>query len=167
MERIRELLAPQYRAGIGERTLDDLRIMKQECADYEHAVSYARRLAQARIEILEAEQGRRARGESVESLVAALPDILGAEPGRSSATSARLAAPETPAVELRWPDGREELIGDMTLANLPALDDAALAASVDRLREFERELSDVRRDLHEVLDVIEREIATRQVAGAG
>ncbi len=154
MERIRELLDPQYRAGIGERTLDDLRIMKQECADYEHAVSYARRLAQARIEILEAEQGRRARGESVESLVAALPDILGAEPGRSSATSARLAAPETPAVELRWPDGREELIGDMTLANLPALDDAALAASVDRLREFERELSDVRRDLHEVLDVI-------------
>ncbi|GIU90869.1 MAG: hypothetical protein KatS3mg010_1968 [Acidimicrobiia bacterium] len=167
MERIRDLLDPQYVASLDRRTLDELRIMKQECADYEHAVSYSRRLAQARIEILEAEQRRRASGGSLEELVAALPEILGAEPGRATATSARLATPEKPAIELRWPDGREELVGDTTLANLPSLDDASLGSSVERLRDFERELSDLRRDLHAVLDAIEREIATRQVAGAG
>jgi len=34
-----------------------------------------------------------------------------------------------------------------------------------RLRAFERELSDLRATMHEVIDTVEREIAGRQVAG--
>ena len=40
--------------------------MHAECAEAELALSYFRRLAQARIEILEAERARRERGGSVE-----------------------------------------------------------------------------------------------------
>ena len=36
------------------------------------------------------------------------------------------SASRPPSIELHWPDGREELIADSTLANLPTLDDAEL-----------------------------------------
>jgi len=66
---------------------------------------------------------------------------------------------------LRWSDGREALVADLTLANLPDLSGADLDATTERLRGFERDLSEVRRALHGVIDVLEREIAARQVAG--
>ena len=50
--------------------------MHEECAEAELALSYFRRLAQARMEILEAERARRERGGSVGDLVADLPRIL-------------------------------------------------------------------------------------------
>jgi hypothetical protein len=164
-ERIRQLLDPSFVAGLDGRPLDELRAMKAECTAVEHAVSYYRRLAQARVEILDAERSRRARGGELSELVADLPRILGAEPGRSSVADARVADPDTPGIELHWDDAREELVGDSTLVNLPALGDAALDDATARLGDFERELSDVRHALHGVIDVIEREIATRQVAG--
>jgi hypothetical protein len=139
--------------------------MKTECAAVETSVSYYRRLAQGRIEILDAEVERRARGGSVEELIAQLPEILGGAGGRSSNTQARIAEPDAPVLELEWRGGREHLVSDTTLANLPALDDAGVAAIRAELVEFERELSDVRKQLHGVLDGIEHEIATRQAAG--
>ncbi|MGQ0826213.1 MAG: RsiG family protein [Actinomycetota bacterium] len=165
MERIKKLLDPSYIASLDTRDIEALRAMKAQCTDIELAVSYNRRLAQARIEILEAEHARRDGGGSLEDLVADLPRILGAEPGRSAAGSARVADADSPSIELRWPDGREDLITNTTLANLPGLDDTDLDGTTERLREFERELSSLRHDLHEVIDVIEREIAARQVAG--
>ncbi|HEV7523898.1 MAG TPA: hypothetical protein VGP92_02975 [Acidimicrobiia bacterium] len=164
-ERIQRLIDPAFVASLDGRPLDDLRAMKAECNDVENALSYRRRLAQARIEILEADHERRARGGTVEDLVRDLPRILSAESGRSSITDTRVPPPDAPALDLRWPDGREELIADTTLANLPLLPDAELDATLARLRDFERELSDLRRSIHDVIDSIEREIAARQVAG--
>jgi hypothetical protein len=57
------------------------------------------------------------------------------------------------------------LIADTTLANLPVLSADELAATLDRLRDFERELSELRHSIHGVIDTVEREIAARQVAG--
>lgn len=164
-ERIQRLIDPAFVAAIDGRTLDDLRSMKAACNDVENALSYLRRLAQARIEILEAEHDRRARGGTVEDLVKDLPRILSAESGRSSITDTRIAPPDSPALELHWPDGREQLIADTTLANLPVLPDDELASTLQRLRAFERELSDYRHAMHQVIDTVEREIAARQVAG--
>ena len=73
--------------------------------------------------------------------------------------------PDAPGLELHWPDGREQLIADTTLAHLPVLPAAELESTLERLRAFERELSDLRHSMHEVIDVVEREIAARQVAG--
>lgn len=166
-ETLERLLAPAYTADLEARDLDALHEMKAECAEVETAVSYYRRLAQARLEILEAERERRAAGGSVEDLIADLPRILAAGGPRPAAANTRLAEPDTPIAELSWPDGRERLVGDETLANLPVLDDAALAASHDAIAAFERELSEWRRGLHRVLDGIEREIAVRRAAGRG
>ena len=56
--------------------------MRSRCSEYELTVSYDRRMVQARMEILAAERDRRARGGSLDELVADLPRILGAETGR-------------------------------------------------------------------------------------
>lgn len=165
MERIQRLIDPAFVAALDGRSLDDLRSMKAECNDVENALSYSRRLAQARIEILEAEHERRATGGTVEDLVKNLPKILSGESGRSSITDTRLAPPDAPALELHWPDGREQLVADTTLANLPVIPQPELDSTLERLRAFERELSDLRREIHEVIDTVEREIAQRQIAG--
>lgn len=139
--------------------------LKSQCHEVETSVSYLRRLAQARMEILEAEEARRATGGSVEDLIADLPRILTDSGTRSSAANARLAQPDVDIVDLHWPDGRERLVVDDTLANLPMLDEADLSEILVKLREFERELSGLRRRLHVAIGGLEREIATR-AAGA-
>src|SRR6266699_2292816 len=78
-QRIQQLLAPAFSAGLGDRDLAALREMRTECGAVENAVSYTRRLAQGRFEILSAEQARREQGGSVRELVADLPRILGDE----------------------------------------------------------------------------------------
>jgi hypothetical protein len=164
-ERIQQLLDPSFVAALDGKSIDDLHVMTTECNAVENALSYRRRLAQARIEILEAEHERRASGGTVEDLVKNLPKILSAESGRSSITDTRVPPPDSPGLELHWPDGREQLIADTTLANLPVISEEELATTLDRLRAFERELSELRHSMHGVIDTIEREIAARQVAG--
>jgi hypothetical protein len=165
MDRVQRLLDANFVSALDKRALDDLRAMKAECNDVENALSFLRRLAQARMEILEAERSRRERGGTVGDLVADLPRILSAESGRSTVGTTRISPADSPGVELHWPDGREHLVADTTLANLPVIPAEELTSTLQQLRDFENELSALRRDMHAVIDVIEREIAARQVAG--
>jgi hypothetical protein len=164
-ERIQRLTDPAYVNALDARSIDELRDMKAECNDIENALSYLRRLAQARIEILSAESERRERGGSVEDLVKDLPRILSAESGRSTFTDTRVPPPDAAGIELHWPDSRETLVQDTTLANLPVLPAEELKSTIASLRDFENELSGLRRAMHGVIDAVERELAARQVAG--
>jgi hypothetical protein len=165
-QRIQRLVAPEFSSGLGDRDLDSLRAMRDECSAIEHAVSYTRRLAQGRFEILSAEQTRRREGGTVRDLVADLPRILGEERGRSSASHSRVSTTEEPLIEIDWGE-RGHLIDDDSLANIDSLGDDDLAAAVAALGDFERDLSEYRRELHRVLDAIEHEIATRAAADVG
>jgi hypothetical protein len=139
--------------------------MRAEVSVMENSVSYYRRLAQGRIEILRAEQDRRASGGSVSDLVARLPEILGGDQPRSGTAHTRVIEPDVAEEIVPWRDGRERLVtDDASLASLPVLSDEALVATIGDLDEFERELSDYRQRLHPVLDEIERELARRTVA---
>jgi hypothetical protein len=163
-ELIEQLLDPAYTADLSQRDDDELREIKTQCTGVETALSYYRRLAQGRIEILEAWQERRRTGGSLESLVADLPRILAPPASRPGTAQVRLAEP-APDVEPLDLGGREHVVVDDTLADLPSLDDATLALRLEELRTFERDVSELRARLHAVLDGIEREIATRQAAG--
>jgi hypothetical protein len=161
--RIDIVLASDYLDGLDERSDDDLQGMHDECQELETEVSYVRRLAQARIEILNAERDRRATGGSLADLIAALPKIL-ADPGpRPDPASSRLSRHLAPAPAIQWTRGREPLIVDDTLANLPTLSDETLESTLSELGELERDVSERRRDLHGVIDVIETELARRRV----
>ena len=165
-ERVLRLLEPGYATDLTPRTLEELREMHDECSQAELALSYYRRLAQARIEILEAEVARRERGGSVEDLIADLPNILGAESRSTIATTRGAPAADAPTLELHWPDGREQLVVDTTLANMPAISDDEMTETLSALRTFEGELSDLRGQLHLVLDAIDRVLADRRVSGS-
>jgi hypothetical protein len=165
-QRILLLVDPAYSSGLDDRDLDALREMRAECSAVENAVSYTRRLAQGRFEILSAEQTRRSQGRSVHDLVADLPRILGDEMGRSSAPNVRMASADEPLIEIDW-GPRGPLVSDDSLANLTGLSDDELAETVTALADFERELSEYRQALHRVLDSIEHTIATRAAADVG
>jgi hypothetical protein len=161
--RIDIVLDPEYVDGLADLSDDDLQAMHEECMELETEVSYVRRLAQARIEILIAEQERRATGGSVADLIAALPKIL-ADPGpRPDPASSRLSRHLAPAPAIQWTRGREPLIVDDTLANLPTLSDETLERTLGELGELEREVSERRRALHGVIDGLESELARRRV----
>jgi hypothetical protein len=160
VRRIDRILAPEYVQDLNARPLDELRAMERETLEVETEISYVRRLAQGRIDILTAERDRRAAGGPLGDLIAALPTIL-ADEGRSGAATTRAQPLLAPAGTIEWNRGLERLVSDGTLANLPNLSDAELQATVAQLRELEHDVSDRRRAVHGVLDAITHAVASR------
>lgn len=159
--RIDRILSPEYVEDLDRRNLDDLRERRRECTDLETEISYLRRLAQGRIDILSAELERRAAGGSLGDLIAALPQIL-ADDQRPAPAASHLPTQLAPRGDIEFNRGLERLVTDATLANLPSIPDDELRHTLEMLREFEGEVSSARRSLHTVLDSIDREVATRQ-----
>lgn len=164
--RIDRILAPGYLADLSSRSDDELRAMREECAEVETEYSYLRRLAQARIAILEAERERRASGAPLADLVAQLPHILADAPPRPDQARGRLPMLLAPKKLDGYSRGLERLVEDDTLAKLPQLGDDDLAESLEQLQALEREVSDVRRTLHRAIDAIGAEIGARAASGA-
>ncbi|MBV8951724.1 MAG: aerial mycelium formation protein [Actinobacteria bacterium] len=164
--RIDRILDPSYLGDVKSRSTDELQGMHDECAEVETEVSYVRRLAQARIDILVAELDRRAAGGSLGSLIDALPRILADNGARSGPGSVRMPQQMAPTMDVEWTRGLEPLVTDATLANLPALADDDVRSTVERLRTLETEVSATRRSLHRVIDALDRELASRLRVGS-
>jgi hypothetical protein len=162
--RVDVMLDPSYLDGVSDRSLDELHRMHEECLEVETEVSYVRRLAQARIDIVRAELDRRRAGGSVGDLISALPEILADDHPRAAPARSRLPHHLAPAPNIEWRRGLEYLINDATLVNLPTIPEEQLEQTIAKLEELERETSDRRRALHAVIDTIEAELATRHVA---
>lgn len=164
--RIDVILAPDYLEGLADQPLERLRSMHEECLEVETEVSYVRRIAQARIDIVRAELDRRKAGGSVGDLLSALPRILADDAPRAAPERSRLPRHLAPAPSIEWKRGLEYLITDATLVNLPTMSDESLERTLEKLGQLERETSDRRRQLHAVIDAIEAELAVRHVAQA-
>jgi hypothetical protein len=147
------VLDPSYLVEFEALPVDDLRVMHLECMELETEVSYVRRLTQARIDILEAEIGRRERGESIEDLIRALPTILADAGPRAEPAASHLPLQMAPARESEWASEVAEFDG--LLANLPTLADTELVDTIGRLRTLERDVSSERHLLHGVIDRID------------
>ena len=159
--RIDRVLASDYLAGLDTRSLDEIRDMDHECAEIETELSYVRRLAQARMDILQAEIDRRAAGGSLGDLIAALPKILSDDSPRADPATTRFADPLTAASDINFKRGLESLISDDTLANLPTLTEEDLQATLGQLRTLEAEVSTSRSALHAVMGTLARDLAQR------
>jgi hypothetical protein len=163
--RIDRVLGSDYLIGLDAQSLDAVRDMEHECAEIETELSYIRRLAQGRIDIIEAEVDRRAAGGSLGDLIAALPKILSDDSPRPDPAATRFSDPSTPASEIEFKRGLESLISDATLANLPTLSDADLQTTLDQLRSLEQEVSANRTALHAVMETLTRDLAQRLSVG--
>jgi hypothetical protein len=154
-----------YLDDLDTKPVDEVQAMLEQCTEVETELSYVRRLAQARIDIIGAELDRRDSGRSVEDLVAMLPSILTDENPRSDPAHSRLPRHLAPSMAITWQRGLEKLIADATLLNLPTLGVDELEGTREQLYTLEREMSARRRELHRVIDRLETELAAHHRVG--
>ena len=147
-------------------SMDELRAKRSESQAIEVGLSYLRRLAQGRLDIVAAEQRRRVDGgEPVdhEHLVASLSDILGdhlVAPGNG-----RLPQLMTPDLSAFDAGPLDAIAGPSRLSNLGECTDADLADLVEKLSVFEAEVSAERRTLFTTIDALQAEITRRYKTG--
>ncbi|MFF3765575.1 ABC transporter substrate-binding protein [Streptomyces sp. NPDC001922] len=153
-------LSDTPRHELRELRLPELRALRRESQQEEADLSYVRRLLQGRIDILGAEQGRRAAPES--PVVDRLPEILADGPARNR--SAR-------HVSLRTPHGEEaqrlaeDMLAEVELSDLESRTDEELHGAMGRLARCEQQLSRRRQQLQRTADDCSAEIARRYRAG--
>jgi hypothetical protein len=165
---IEQVIDPSFVEGLSERSIEDLKTMRDQGREVENEVSFERRLCQARIDILSAELDRRA-GKIECDLISRLPQILADEPSPKGPDESPLpqrppdfSAPRSMDVPRRRV---EELVGEQTLARLPELPEEEIKGNLEKLAEHERNLSSRRKKVHEVLDQVQGEIIRRYTSG--
>jgi hypothetical protein len=162
---LERLLVPDYLDGLRERSLEDIRAMRAECQVAEEFVSYLRRMAQGRLDLVHACLDHHEGGGDVESLVERLPAIIGSGPARPQGYG-RLPSQMSP--DLDRDDLTEELDAVLDAdhtATLTTMSEAELRAVGEQLTAIEQRISDQRRALHERIDALQAEIVSRYKTG--
>ena len=168
--RIALVLDPAYVADLSSLSMEELRSRRGTCQAIEVALSYQRRMAQGRLDIVGAERAQRAggsiaphAGEGTEELVEHLSGVL-ADRGRSPGFGhmPQLMAPEAADVDTSELDA---IARPSVLGSLADADDAELERLVHALSEHERAVSSDRRALHATIDALQAEIARRYQTG--
>jgi hypothetical protein len=157
--RIDRVLAADYLAGLTGRSLAELRGLREEAEQEEVDLSYLRRMLHGRIDIVRAEQRRRAAGDNG-SIVAQLPQILGGDERRPAHGLGRLNTrePTDPDRHRRYV---EALVADVDLSDVVNASDAKLAEALSAYSAEERSVSDLRRRVQAVVDALSSEVARR------
>ena len=168
--RIAHVLDPSYVADLPSLPMDELRARRTACQGLEVGLSYQRRIAQGRLDLVGAERNQRAGGasaphvgEGTEEMVHQLSGIL-ADRGRAPGFGRlpQLMAPDVEDVDTSELDA---IAGPGTLAGLADLDDEALSALVEGLSSYERDVSRQRHEVHTRIDALQAEIARRYRTG--
>lgn len=156
-----------YLQGLEQRSTDDVRAMRAECQSLETQVSFVRRLAQGRLDIVDAELDRRHKGRppsDLAEMVAALPDTLGRHltaPGSGRRpTTIEPIEPDPLLVE-----PLDRILDVDALGSLPSRSDSELGQIRATLAEVEADLSARRRLVFERLDALSAEITRRYRTG--
>lgn len=141
-----------------ELSLADLRALRNRLQDEDDAVSYARRVAQARLDLVQVEIARRREDGSADRLEAELRQVL------SQQLTGGPARPPRPTEDLSdHPISieLERVCSEHGFGRLDSLDESELAALSAALAEFEREVSADRRARFERLDELSAELVRR------
>jgi hypothetical protein len=164
--RLDSVLAPEWAADPASLSIEELRQRRAEVQAVEVALSYQRRMAQGRLDIVAAERQRRADGGEPldhERMVARLSEIL-AQRTRAPGVGRlpQLMAPEPSEAETPELDA---IAGPGVLASLTELGDAEVEQLVADLTEFEMRCSSLRRELHDRIDLLQAEVVRRYRSG--
>jgi len=143
----------------GALSLRELRSLRQRLQLEDDAVSYARRVAQARLDLVRAEEAHRSDSESSEvdvgdELRSVLSQHLTGGPARPPRPTDDLSGHPL-AIEL------DELCTARGFGRLKNLDDSDLASLSAAISEFESRVSSDRRARFERLDVLSAELVRR------
>lgn len=110
---------------------------------------------------------RRRSGEETRSLIEALPDILsdGAGSGSSHFTVPKTLPVDPPDIPMEGRRPIDRVLADDFLTHLPDIDEHELESIQLMLTETERDVSEQRRAVYEVLETLTSEIARRYREG--
>jgi hypothetical protein len=136
-------------------SLADLRELRSQQQAAEDAISYVRRLVQARLDLVSAEQKRRNNGND-RTVSDDLPAILGRNSGPARPPRPTVDLSDHPiAVEL------DELCSGLGAHHITELNDTELTALSDALQAFEQARSSERRELFGTIDALSAELVRR------
>lgn len=148
-------------------TLADIRAQRNALQGEEDAISFVRRLAQGRLDLVQDEQRRRASGSEtpVGSLADRLADVFGQQHGGGSARPPRetnVPADHPLVLEL------DQLCEHYQFESMENIDDKSLDELAGALGMFEKSCSGQRHDLFEKIDALTAELVRRvREGGAG
>ena len=143
-----------------------LRSMRDDCEAFEVELSYARRLLQAKLDIIRHALERRIDGgaSNIEALIVKLPSILSDEgPPGAGQRFQKILLPKAAENQRRLV---ERLASESTLANIDDLSSDDLDQIVERLAEAETRTSTERRHVQQILDAIHAELVRRYKEGS-
>jgi hypothetical protein len=143
---------------IAELALADLRAVRADLQNQDDAVSYVRRLAQARLDFVRAEIRNRAAG-SERDITDEIPNVIG-----SHLTGGASSRPPRPADDFSahpLAHELEVLCDDAGSTDLQAMSHDELAVYAARLHEFEQQRSNERQDLFVRIDALSAELVRR------
>jgi hypothetical protein len=160
------LLGPGYLEGVKARSLEEVRVMRAECQEAETAVSYLRRMAQGRLDIVHAylDRGEDDAITALDSLVEQLPEIISAGPQRPAGPG-RLPSQMSPDMDRDFTAELDTVLNAEHIAELPTMGREGLLELAARLSAIESRSSSERRALHERIDKLQAEIVSRYKTG--
>ncbi|WP_156754512.1 RsiG family protein [Actinokineospora pegani] len=162
--RIDRVLSPDYVQGLGSLDLTEVRARRDDAAQEETDLSYLRRILHGRIDIVIAEQQRRVEGGSqavVERLAAILADkVVGPATG-----SGRHQVMEPSRAEAHRRHV-EALVSDADLSDVANLPDDRLDLALRTYQAEEESVSQRRREVQQVMDLLNAQIGDRYRAGS-
>lgn len=167
--RIEQILSADYVADLAELPMADLRHRRDECQEAADELSYLRRMAQGRLDIVQSEIGRRAGGPGEGNLADVVEQLKRGEiiaDGTRSGGLGRLPATFGPADADGWIARELDAIVDANrLGTLTELPDEQLRGIADELTELERRVSEQRGALHDRTNRLQEEIVRRYKTG--
>jgi len=149
------------------QSVAEIRAQRNALQAEEDAISFVRRLAQGRLDLVQDEERRRATGTEtpVGSLADRLADVFGQQHGGGSARPPRetnIPADHPLVKEL------DELCEHYEFESLENLDPKSLSELAGALSMFEKSCSQLRHDLFEKIDVLTAAlVASVRASGAG
>jgi len=168
---LQRLLADDLLIEFSAKPMDRLRSIRTELTETEGDVSFVRRLTQGRLDIVGHEAERRAGTPATPGAVAGddgptallfdMPGILTDAGSGSRAGGRAVPVAEPGPVALALIEMLDGIAAPSQLSGVSSVDAGALGDLFEALREFELELSSVRRTLHDRIDTIQDEIARR------
>ena len=164
--RLEHVLASDWIADPTSLPMEELRARRAELQEVEVTLTYQRRMAQGRLDIVAAEKQRRDDGGppmDPDAVVAHLTGILAPNTrGQGSGRLSQLLAPEPAEAETPELDA---IAGADVLASLPTMSDVDLDRLIEELATFEATCSRSRRALHDRLDSLQGEVVRRYRTG--
>jgi len=163
--RIDRVLAPDYVADLTQLDLTEVRARRDDAAQEETDLSYLRRLLHGRIDIVRAEQKRRAEGGS-SSVVERLAEILADNAVGTVPAGSGRHQPLEPSRAEAHRRHVEALVSDADLSDVASLPDERLDLALRTYVGEEASVSQRRREVQKVVDLLNDEIAGRYRAGS-